>query len=69
MKLDYTMISVNVIAATLMSSYLIFYYFMTKKKVTLMISVFAFFEEFLGALQNICKIFREGGGLKPAMLV
>uniref|UniRef100_A0A1I7W0S6 Sugar transporter SWEET1 n=1 Tax=Loa loa TaxID=7209 RepID=A0A1I7W0S6_LOALO len=32
MKMDYTMIAVNVFAATLMSLYLIFYYFMTKKK-------------------------------------
>ncbi|EFO19347.2 hypothetical protein LOAG_09148 [Loa loa] len=41
MKMDYTMIAVNVFAATLMSLYLIFYYFMTKKKLWISIEVCA----------------------------
>ncbi|KAL3982448.1 Sugar efflux transporter for intercellular exchange family protein [Acanthocheilonema viteae] len=41
MKMDYTMIAVNIFAATLMGLYLIFYYFMTKKKFWISIEVCA----------------------------
>ncbi|KAM3725513.1 Sugar transporter SWEET1 [Dirofilaria immitis] len=41
MKMDYTMIAVNVFAATLMGLYLIFYYFMTEKKLWISIEVCA----------------------------
>uniref|UniRef100_A0A0R3RQA5 Sugar transporter SWEET n=1 Tax=Elaeophora elaphi TaxID=1147741 RepID=A0A0R3RQA5_9BILA len=41
MKMDYTMIAVNVFAAILMGIYLIFYYFMTKKKLWISIEVCA----------------------------
>uniref|UniRef100_A0A915PCG9 Sugar transporter SWEET n=1 Tax=Setaria digitata TaxID=48799 RepID=A0A915PCG9_9BILA len=41
MKMDYTMIAVNVFAATLMGLYLIFYYFMTDRKLWISIEVCA----------------------------
>ncbi|VDM07807.1 unnamed protein product [Wuchereria bancrofti] len=41
MKMDYTMIAVNIFAATLMGLYLIFYYFMTKKKLWISIEICA----------------------------
>ncbi|KAK6110758.1 Sugar efflux transporter for intercellular exchange family protein [Brugia pahangi] len=41
MKTDYTMIAVNIFAATLMGLYLIFYYFMTKKKLWISIEICA----------------------------
>ncbi|VDK75646.1 unnamed protein product [Litomosoides sigmodontis] len=41
MKMDYTMIAVNIFAAALMGLYLIFYYFMTKEKFWISIEVCA----------------------------
>ncbi|VDO38611.1 unnamed protein product [Onchocerca flexuosa] len=40
-KMDYTMIAVNIFAATLMGIYLTFYYFMTEKKLWISIEVCA----------------------------
>ncbi|VDN03390.1 unnamed protein product [Thelazia callipaeda] len=41
MKIDYTMISVNIFAASLMSIYLIFYHFMSEKKLWISIEICA----------------------------